>query len=128
MRLLGMGKGRFHSLRHSAKEGHEFCPFDQRYIPKGPQLPSEKKTKVHEYLMQLYLEAAEPIPDGLNSNKRPRQGKHKLDPKNMNRSLIKHLPHGSIHDYYVQCCSINPMLNISKRLFNSVACMLGIGC
>lgn len=95
MRLLGLGKGRFHTLLHAVKEKQECCPFDQRYIPRGPQLLSEKKTKAHEFLMQLYQEAAEPIPDGLNSNKRSCEGAHRLDPKGMNRSLIKHLLHGS---------------------------------
>ena len=52
--------------------------------------------------MQLYLESAEHIPDGVNCKKKPRQGSKKLDRKGMDRSQIKHLPHGSINDYYVQ--------------------------
>lgn len=63
--------------------------------------------------------AAEHIPDGINSNKRPRQGAHKLD-GDISRAEIKHLPHGSIRDYWQQCCLANPHHKISRKLFSSV--------
>lgn len=119
MKLFGLGKSRFHTLSSAARKQEDYCPYDARYVEKGPQLPSETRMKVHEFLMQLYLESAEHIPDGVNSNKRPRQGSKKLDRKGMDRSKIKHLPHGSINDYYVQFLSLNPGLRVSRKLFSS---------
>ena len=88
---------------------------------KGPKTPSEARMKVHQWLTQQYMEAAEHIPDKLNSRKRPRQGSFKRDPKNMDTALLKHLPPGSICDYYSQCCAANPGVSISKKLFSSEA-------
>ena len=119
VKLLGMGTGRFQRMRTALRQGAQQCPFDARYIAKGPQPPSEAKDRVYSFLMQLYEHAAEPIPDGLNSNKRPRQGCHKRDRKGLDRSGIRHLPPGSISDYYVQCKSSNPTMTISKKLFSS---------
>ena len=79
MKLFGIGKSRFATINSAVRRQEEHCPYDGRYVEKGPQLPSEKRMKVHEFLMQLYLESAEHIPDGVNSNKRPRQGLKKLD-------------------------------------------------
>lgn len=75
---------------------------------------------VYHFLMTLYTESAEPKPDGLNSNKRPRQGQYRFDPKNLDRSAMKHLPHGSIMDFYRQCQSQHPDTKIGLKLFNSV--------
>ena len=119
MKLWGIGKYRFQTLSTAARNGATHCPFDQRFTPKGPRLPSEARQIVHDFLMELYLQAAEHIPDGLNSNKRPRQGSFKLDRKGMDRSQMKHLPPGSINDYYVQCVSSNPGISISAKLFSS---------
>lgn len=119
MKLFGIGKSRFATINSAVRREEEHCPYDGRYVEKGPQLPSEKRMKVHEFLMQLYLESAEHIPDGVNSNKRPRQGLKKLDRKGMDRSQIKHLPHGSINDYFVQFLSLNPGLGVSRKLFSS---------
>ena len=122
MKMMGIGKSRFQTLGRAARAGWEHCPYDNRFIPKGPQQPSEKRLLVHQFLSQLYATSAEPIPDGLNSNKRPRQGKHKYDKPGMKRDGIKHLPHGSINDYYVQCTALHPGVTISKKLFSSVTC------
>ena len=56
----------------------------------------------------------------MNSNKRPRHGVNKIDPPTMNREGIKHLPHGSINDYWMQCVAALPGVKISKKLFTSV--------
>lgn len=119
MKMMSIGKSRFQSLNQAARSGSE-CPWDQRYVPKGPQVPSENRMKVHEFLTSLWMESAEHIPDKLNSNKRPRQADHKLDSKGMDRSLIKHLPHGSINDYYVQCVA-SLGIKISKKMFSSAS-------
>ena len=67
--MLGLGKGRFRRLRRAVMNGAETCPYDGRFVPKGKQPPSEKRARVYQFLTQLYVESAEPIPDGLNSNK-----------------------------------------------------------
>ena len=120
MRLVSVGKGRFHTINQAARRGEEWCPYDNRFVEKGPRVPNETRMAVHQFLSELYHEAAEYIPDGLNSNKRPRQGKRKIDGKDIDRTLIKHLPHGTINDYYLQCCSQNPRLKIGKKLFSNV--------
>lgn len=121
-KLMGIGKGRFEKMRRALSQGAEYCPYDSRYIPKGPTTNhSEAWFKVHEHLTQLYLECAETIPDGLNSNKRPRQANNRYDREDMNRGNIKHLPHASINDYYIQCKAALPGVKVSKKLFTSVA-------
>ena len=77
MKLVGLGKFRFKTLNGAARRGEEHCPYDGRYVVKGKRVPSEKWEKIHGFLMKLYLEVAEAIPDGLNSNKRPRHGHKK---------------------------------------------------
>ena len=120
MKLLGIGKSRFQKMRTAKLNGESYCPFDMRCAPRDPQLPSKARQLVYHFLMTLYTESAEPIPDGLNSNKRPRQGQYRFDPKNLDRSAMKHLPHGSIMDFYRQCQSQHPDTKIGLKLFNSV--------
>lgn len=119
MKLLSFGKTRFHKMRAAIRTGAEHCPYDARYIKKGPRPPSAAWMACHDFLMKLWLESAERIPDGLNSRKRPRQGLNKLDHPNMNRSQIKHLPPGSIRDYWKQCQSCNGGHTISRKLFSN---------
>ena len=118
MKLLGLGKSRFSWLSKAVRQGKP-CPYDSRYVARGPQPQSEARTKVFEFLSQLYHQAAETIPDGLNSNKRPRQGAKKTDNAKIDRSLIRHLPHASISDYHRQCAALNPEVPISRKLFCS---------
>ncbi|CAL1165232.1 unnamed protein product [Cladocopium goreaui] len=113
MKIFGLGKHRFKTLSTAARKGEEFCPYDGRCIIRGKRTPSLKWEKVHGFLMQLYLEAAEPIPDGLNSNKRPRHGDKKTDAPDLDRSQLKHLPHGTINDYWRQCAAALPDLGVS---------------
>lgn len=120
MKLLGVGKFRFQTLNRAARNKEDFCPYDGRYIARGKRAPSSKWEKVHGFLMQLYHQAAEPIPDGLNSNKRPRHSGKKTDSPHLDRTKIKHLPHGSINDYWRQCKAAFPNLVISRKLFCSV--------
>ena len=84
-------------------------------------MQSEKREKVHAFLTQLYQQTAEFIPDGLNSNKRPRRGNLKFDRPDLNRDSIKHLPYGTINDYYKQCVAAHPDLGIGRKLFCSDA-------
>lgn len=119
LKLLALGKQRFHKMRRAHARGEEYAPFDMRCVPRGQQTPSQARESVYHFLMTLYTESAEAIPDGLNSNKRPRQGVHKFDPKNLDRSRMKHLPHGSIMDYFRQCQSAHPTQKIGLKLFNS---------
>lgn len=120
MKLVGIGKYRFNTLSLAAHNGEQFCPYDGRYMMKEKKAPSEKWLAAHNFLTGLYVEIAEPIPDGLNSNKRPRSGSTKRDDPKIDRSKIKHLPHGSIVDYFSQCLAANPGLHISRKLFSSV--------
>lgn len=120
-RLLSIGKERFQKLRASVRNGDEYCPYDARYIPKGKQPPSPARQLVFDFLHGLYEESAEVIPDGLNSNKRPRQAQHRLDGKSMFRGDIRHLPPGSISEYYQLCCAANPSTAISRKLFSSAS-------
>lgn len=117
MKLVGIGKHRFCTLSTSARRGDQHCPYDGRYIITGQKPASTKREKVHHWLMQMYLTAGEPIPDGLNSNKRPRHGKQKFDSPSLNRSEMRHLPYGSITEYLNQCRTANPGLHISRKLF-----------
>lgn len=120
MKLLGVGKRRFQKLGKAARMGEEYCPYDARYISRGQKEPGHKWQKVFDYLMDMYNNVAEHIPDGLNSNKRPRQGKFKLDDPNMDRSSIRHLPPGSISEYHKQCQNAVKDESISRKLFCSV--------
>lgn len=120
MKLVAIGKTRFHTLSQSVRRGDTLCPFDLRSAPREKKTPSGKRQLVHDFLMSLYLHAAEPIPDGLNSNKRPRRGAWKLDPPNLDRSGIRHLPPGSFSDFYRQCVASHPTAGIGRNLFNSV--------
>ena len=118
MKMIGMGKSRFGKMKKSISN-HELCPFDMRFTPRTPKLPSKARESVQDFLTRMYNEAAEALPDGWNSNKRPRQGADRFDPKSMNRKKIKHLPHASIGDYHKQCVAQFPELTISRKLFSS---------
>ena len=117
MKLLGVGKHRFATLHSAAQRGDEFCPYDGRYVIKEKRPPSDAWMKVHGYLTQLYSEAGEAIPDGWNSNKRPRSGLKKQDSANLDRTQMRHLPHASISDYWRQCVDAHPGVTISRKLF-----------
>ena len=119
-KLLGIGKGRFSTLSKACRAG-EGCPFDPRFIPKGQQPASEKRDLVFQFLSDLYHDVGEFIPDGLNSNKRPRHGTAKIDPKDMPRDAIKHLPAASISDYHRQCKDQLKDQSISRKLFCQVS-------
>lgn len=121
MRLLGIGKSRFRTMRDAVRRGAKHCPYDGRFIPHGPKPQSLARETVYDYLMELYHEAAEAIPDGLNSNKRPRQGAQRLDAKSLPRSGIRHLPPGSFSEYHQLCQVAHPGVTISRKLFASVA-------
>ena len=118
--LMGIGQGRFARMRAASRAGEKFPPFDARYIARGKKPPSEARSKVHGFLSKLYYETAEFIPDGLNSNKRPRQGDNRRD-REMDRTKIKHLPPASIGDYHLQCVAALPEIKVSKKLFVSVS-------
>lgn len=121
MSLLGVGKGRFRTLNTAARKRADFCPYDGRFGVREKKAPSHKWDRVHSYLTQLYHECAEPIPDGWNSNKRPRSGPTKLDTPQLDRSKLRHLPYGTIADYWNQCMAVNSDLQISRKLFCSDA-------
>lgn len=121
-RLMGIGKKRFRRMRVAHQQGEPLCPYDARYIKRGKQPPSEARSKVHQFLTGLYTTVAESIPDGLNSRKRPRQGSQKFD-GSMDRSRIKHLPPGSISDYWIQCTAALPDITVSRKMFCSVSCL-----
>ena len=120
--MMGIGKQRFHTLNTAARKGEPFAPFDLRFCPKrGSTIISDKRQKVFHFLNELWENLAEPIPDGLNSNKRPRHGSDKWDKKNMCRENIKHLPAGSISDYHRQCQAALKDMTVSRKLFCSVS-------
>ena len=119
MKLLGVGKYRFNTLSGAARRGEAHCPYDGRYMVRGKRVPSEKREQIHGFLMKLYLEVGEAIPDGLNSNKRPRHGDKRLDAPSLDRREIRHLPHGSINDYWRQCQAALPDVVVSRKLFCS---------
>lgn len=119
MKLIAVGKFRFRTLSSACRKGAEWCPYDLRYSVKQKRPRSEKWDAVHGFLTKLYVECAEPIPDGINSNKRPRQGDKKLDSKSLDRSKMKHLPYGTIGDYHRQCAAAHPNMTISRKLFCS---------
>lgn len=123
MRMMGIGKKRFGVLGRAARKGEQHCPYDCRYVPRGPKAPSEKYKKVYDFLMEQWTNVAEFIPDGLNSNKRPRFGTEKLDSPSMNRSSIKHLPPGSLSEYHEQCQAATRDPSISRKLFSTAPCL-----
>lgn len=120
-KLLSMGKSRFRRMRAAILKGAQHCPFDARYIAKGPREPSAAWLACHEFLTKLWLESAERLPDGLNSRKRPRQGSQKRDDPQMDRTNLKHLRPGSIRDYWMQCCAYNVQHRISRKLFSNAS-------
>ena len=119
MTLFGLGKGRFRTLHGAVARGEELPPLDQRFVPRGAQPLSDKAERVHQFLQKIYLELAEFLPDGINSNKRPRQRPFLHDRPEMRRSELKHLPPGSVSEYHQQCQAQNPGVSISKKLFSS---------
>lgn len=121
VKMLSMGKSRFRRMREALMQGAEHCPFDARFITKGPREPSAAWLACHEFLSKIWLECAERLPDGINSRKRPRQGLNKLDKPGLDRSEIRHLPPGSIRDYWMQCCASNEGHTISRKLFATVS-------
>ena len=121
IKLYGIGKGRFSTLSSAARNHDEFCPYDARFIRKGKQVPSLKREKIHHFLLGLYEDVAEHIPDGLNSNKRPRHAPLKMDPSNLKRDEVKHLPAASINDYLRQCQASIKDDTISRKLFCQVS-------
>ena len=123
MRLMGIGKHRFHVLVTAARDPKcDVCPFDLRFTPKGPKTFSRKRELVHGFLLDLYDQVAESIPDGLNSNKRPRRDTLKVDPADLNRETIKHLPAASICDFWRQCKAALKDDTVSLKLFSSEPC------
>ena len=122
MRLMGLGKHRFQTLAKAARKGEAYCPYDARFIPRGPKCPDPRRSKVTEFLQGLYDDVAEHIPDKLNSNKRPRLGASKFDPPDMDRTRLKHLPAGSISDYHRQCQEHIKDNSLSRKLFCLVSC------
>ena len=123
MKFVSIGKSRFRTIYKAAKNGEGSCPFDLRFCPRGEQPMSPKAECIHQFLTKLYEETAECLPDGINSNKRPRQGKDRFDPPEMNRDNVKHLPPGTIREYHAQCQAAYPQHTISKKLFSSVSCL-----
>ena len=120
-KLLALGKQRFQKMRSAKISGQKHCPFDMRFAPHEKRLPSETRQLVYQFLMKLYTEVAEAIPDGLNSNKRPRRGaEYRFDPVDMDRTALRHLPHASIRDFHRQCESENPGKRIGIKLFSDV--------
>ena len=114
---MGIGKQRYQSLYEAARTKQDWAPFDLRYVQKKASVPTEKRQKVFDFLHELWSNVAEPIPDGLNSNKRPRRGDLKFD-GDMSRENIRHLPAGSIADYHRQCVATLKDNTISKKLFS----------
>ena len=123
MKFVSIGKSRFRTIYKAAKNGEASCPFDLRFCPRGEQTMGPKAECVHQFLTKLYEETAECLPDGINSNKRPRQGRDRFDPPEMDRDNVKHLPPGSIREYHAQCQALYPQHTISKKLFSSVSCL-----
>ena len=120
MMLLGVGTGRFSTLSSAARRGEEFCPYDGRFVPREKKKPSESWERVSLFLDPkcTWKQQSTSLMD-LNSNKRPRHGAKKLDSHDLDRSQIKHLPYGTINDYWNQCVAANPGVKISRKLFSS---------
>ena len=121
-KLLGMGKGRFRTLMGAVRAGQQFAPLDGRFIPREAPKQSAKREAVYDFLFELWEQAGETLPDQSHSssNKRPRQGKYRIDDPQGDRSLIRHIPPGKIADYWRLCKLQHPDITISKKLFSSV--------
>lgn len=121
IKLIGIGKRRFTNLSQAVDQGLEFAPLDRRFMPREPGKQSVKREAVHDFLYELWEQAAETLPDQghTSSNKRPRQGKFKYDSPNMSRCEIRHLPPGKFMDYLRLCRAEHPDYVISKKLFSS---------
>lgn len=120
-KVLGLGMGRFSRLSRAVKSGSETAPMDGRYLPRGPQKQSHKRSLVYQFLHNLYNTAGETLPDSGHkpSNKRPRQGEYRFD-KGVDKKGLRHLPPGSLSDYYRLCTAEYPLSKISRKLFCSV--------
>ena len=118
--LMGVGKQRFAKMHKAVATGSEQCPFDLRCVPRARGPASDKRQKVHDFLMFLYETAAESLPDNMNSNRRPRQASRKIDPVNLDRSKVRHLPPGTYHDYLRLLRAQNPTEKFSYKLFADV--------
>ena len=120
VKLIWIGKLRFSRLLIPARNPDvSECPADGRYMPKGPQ-GTLKEQYVFDYLQGLYESAAETLPDCPSnsvSNKRPRQYPYQRDSKDMNRANIRHLPPGTIKDYWRLMLAHDPTIRISSQLF-----------
>lgn len=117
-KLLSVGSGRLETMLAAARDGAEEAPYDLRYLHRGCNAElSQKRALVHQYLTQLYNEVAEPMPDGMNSRKRPRHGELRQDPKDLDRSAIKHLPPGTFAEYHSQFEACHPGVKVSRKLF-----------
>ena len=117
-KLLSVGSGRLETMLAAARDGAEEAPYDLRYLHRGCNAElSQKRALVHQYLTQLYNEVAEPMPDGMNSRKRPRHGELRQDPKDLDRSAIKHLPPGTFAEYHSQFEACHPGVKVSSKLF-----------
>lgn len=119
MKALGLGKGRFRSLNAAARSGLDVCPLDRRYMPKGAGPQSAKRSMVYDFLYYLYQTCGEELPDKHHSSKRPRHGKFKQDPKNLDLGKMRHLPPASFADYFRLCQMEHPDANISLKLFKN---------
>ena len=122
-RLLGIGRSRFEHIASAHRQGLDRCPTDQRFLPRiNSSKQSPKREAVYGFLHRLWLEAGESLPDPNHSgsNKRPRQGKHKYDDRDLNPDLLRHLPPGKFMDYLRLCRLENPDLVISRKLFANV--------
>ena len=119
MKALGLGKGRFRSLIAAARSGLDVCPLDRRYMPKGTAPQSAKRSMVYDFLYYLYKTCGEELPDKHHSSKRPRHGKFKQDPKNLDLGKMRHLPPASFADYFRLCQLEHKDANISLKLFKN---------
>ncbi|CAK9044016.1 Uncharacterized protein SCF082_LOCUS25066, partial [Durusdinium trenchii] len=133
--LLGIGKSRLRKLRNAIINDRE-CPLDRRYLPKSHEMiqPCEGRSKVAEFLTQLYQKVAEPMPElgeravvlkmGETSaptkkrGRRPRSFVKRDDFQNL--SAVRMLPPGTIRDYHELCKAENPGVSISRTLFGRV--------
>ena len=118
--MMGVGKKRFSTLSTAARHGEEHPPYDGRFVKRGKKLvPTASREQIYDFRMKLYQQVAEHLPDGLNSNKRPRRGEKKIDSPDLDRKNIKHLPYASIQDYYRLCVESLGGTRVSRKLFCS---------
>ena len=142
--LVGIGKNRFHRLRHAASRALG-CPTDLRFRPKQHEtLPANSvRPEITEFLQELYHTTAEPLPeaysvevpvqDATGSGKKTvqnvrRRGKrprhlYKFDASKARKNIKGHLsgakfvPPGSITDYLEICRDRFPHLTIGRKVF-----------